>query len=222
MLFSSREARMDVLDALRTTATCRYYAPDPVSGAVLARVLDAGRFAPTGGNRQPVRFVAVRDSALRKQLATLYLPHWERYYAQVTRGELRADALPKIIASANHFAHRLAEVPVLVVVCAKLADVHPTDAALGRLSIVGGASVYPAVQNVLLAARAEGLGSALTTLLCAEEPAVKALLGVPDDIATAATVALGWPAQPFPRRLTRRPLAESAYLDRWGAALPGA
>lgn len=140
----------------------------------------------------------------------------------MTRGALRADALPKIIASADRFAHRLAEVPVLVVVCAKLADVHPTDAALGRLSIVGGASVYPAVQNLLLAARAEGLGSALTTLLCAEEPAVKALLAIPDDVSTAATIALGWPAQPFPTRLSRRPLAESAFLDRWDAKVPGA
>jgi nitroreductase len=113
-------------------------------------------------------------------------------------------------------------VPVLIVACAKLGDVHPTDAALGRLSIVGGASVYPAVQNLLLAARAEGLGTALTTLLCAVEPQVKELLAIPADVATAATIALGWPARPFPQRLNRRPLAESAFLDRYGEPLPGA
>ncbi len=213
---------MDLHEAIRTTGTCRFYRPDPVPDAVLARVLDAARFAPTGGNRQPVRFVAVRDAALRRRLHELYQPHWARYFAQVTRGELRADALPKIIASADHFARHLHEVPVLIVACAKLADVHPTDAGLGRLSIVGGASVYPAVQNLLLAARAEGLGTALTTLLCAEEPAVKELLGIPEDIATAATIALGWPAQAFPRRLSRRPLAECAFLDRWDGALPSA
>lgn len=210
---------MDLLDAIRTTPTCRFYKPDPVPDAVLARVLDAARFAPTGGNRQPVRFVAVRDAAKRRRLHELYQPHWERYFAQVTRGALRVSALPKIIANADHFARHLADVPVLIVACAKLADVHPTDIALGRLSIVGGASVYPALQNLLLAARAEGLGTALTTLLCADEPQVKALLEIPEDISTAGTIALGWPAQPFPQRLSRRPLGEIAFLDRYGAPL---
>ena len=213
---------MDLLDAIRTTPTCRFYRPDPVPDAVLARVLDAARFAPTGGNRQPVRFVAVRDAAKRRRLHELYLPPWQAYFARVTRGEQRVDALPSIVANADHFARHLAEVPVLVVVCAKLADVHPTDAALGRLSIVGGASVYPAVQNLLLAARAEGLGSALTTLLCAVEPQVKELLAIPEDVATAATIALGWPTRPFPRRLNRRPLGEIAFADRYGDALPTA
>ena len=213
---------MDLLDAIHTTGTCRFFTRDAVPDAVLARVLDAARFAPTGGNRQPVRFVAVRDAALRRELAALYLPHWETYFRQVARGDVRVGALPKIVANADHFARHLAEVPVLVVACAKLADVHPTDAALGRLSIVGGASVYPAVQNLLLAARAEGLGSALTTLLCAEEPRVKELLAIPSDVSTAAMVALGWPAQPFPRRLNRRPLAEVAFLDRYGAPLGAA
>jgi nitroreductase len=213
---------MDLLEAIRTTPTCRFYTPDPVADDVLARVLDAARFAPTGGNRQPVRFVAVRDAAKRRRLAALYLPHWQRYYAQVTRGERRVGALPQIVANADHFARHLADVPVLVVVCAKLDDVHPTDAALGRLSVVGGASIYPAVQNLLLAARAEGLGSALTTLLCAEEPRVKELLMIPPDIATAAAIALGWPARPFPQRLDRAPLARSAFLDRYGEPLPGA
>ena len=213
---------MELLDAIRTTGTCRFFTRDAVPDALLARVLDATRFAPTGGNRQPVRFVAVRDAALRAQLAALYLPHWERYFAMVTRGAVRVGALPRIIANADHFARHLAEVPVLVVACAKLADVHPTDAALGRLSIVGGASIYPAVQNLLLAARAEGLGTALTRLLCAEEPRVKELLAIPADISTAATIALCWPARAFPLRLSRRPLAEIAFLDRYGAALPEA
>ncbi|HEY8120314.1 MAG TPA: nitroreductase family protein [Myxococcota bacterium] len=213
---------MELLDAIHTTGTCRFFAPKPVPADVLARALDAARFAPTGGNRQPVRFIAVRDAALRQRLQELYLPHWETYFARVTRGEMRVGALPRVIANADHFARHLAEAPVLVVACARLADVHATDAALGRLSIVGGASVYPAVQNLLLAARAEGLGAALTTLLCAVEPEVKALLAIPDDISTAATIALGWPARPFPNKLNRRPLAEIAFLDRYGEALPGA
>jgi len=211
---------MDLLEAIHTTPTCRFYKSDPVPDAVLARVLDAARFAPTGGNRQPVRFVVVRDAAKRKRLAELYLPPWERYVAGIAQGKVRVGGVPKLVANADHFAHHLAELPVLIVVCARLADVQPTDAALGRLSIVGGASVYPAVQNLLLAARGEGLGSTLTTLLCAVEPQVKQLLAIPEDISTAATIALGWPARPFPKRLSRRPLAEIAFLDRYGDALP--
>ena len=213
---------MDLIDAIHTASTCRFFKPDAVPDAALARVLDAARFAPTGGNRQPLRLIAVRDAAKRKHLAELYLPHWETYFAQVTSGRVRVGALPTIIANADYFARHLAEVPVLIVACARLADVHPTDAALGRLSIVGGASVYPALQNLMLAARAEGLGTALTTLLCAVEPQVKELLAIPEDISTAATIALGWPAKPFPARLNRHPLAEIAFLDRYGAALPGA
>lgn len=209
-------------DAIRSAGTCRFYAPEPVPNDLLARVLDAARFAPTGGNRQPVRFVAVRDSAKKQRLQELYLPHWQQYIAAIARGGLRAGGRPKLMENADHFAHHLAEVPVLVVVCARLTDVHATDAELGRLSIVGGASVYPAVQNLMLAARAEGLGTALTTLLCREEPRVKDLLAIPEDISTAATVALGWPARPFPKHLNRRPLAEIAFVDRYGDALPGA
>jgi nitroreductase len=135
---------------------------------------------------------------------------------------VRVGGRSKILADAIHFAEHLHEIPVMIVVCARLADVHPTDVALDRLSIVGGASVYPAVQNMLLAARNIGLGTALTTLLCAVEPEVKALLEIPPEVSTAAMVTLGWPARPFPRRLNRRPLREMAHAERYGRALPGA
>jgi nitroreductase len=131
---------------------------------VLARVLDATRFAPTGGNRQPVRFVAVRDAAKRQRLQELYLPHWETYFASVTRGEVRVGALPKIIANATTCAapRRGASATVAR---AKLADVHPTDAALGRSrSWAALRSIRRA--NLLPAARAKARYVA-TTLLCA-------------------------------------------------------
>ena len=127
--------------------------------------------------------------------------------------------MPKLLANADHFAHHLDEVPVLIVVCAQLSDILATDRHLDRLSIVGGASVYPSVQNLLLSARAEGLGSALTTLLCALEAQVKELLAIPDGVATAATVTLGYPARGFPRRLARRPLGEICFADAYGAPL---
>jgi nitroreductase len=212
---------MDLVEAVESNGTCRYYKPDRVPPDVLRQVLGAARFAPSGGNRQPVRFVVITERKLRERLAQLYLPRWQTYIAAMGGGTVRVDALPRIIQDADHFARHLADVPTLVMVCAKLADCHATDRELGRLSVVGGASIYPAVQNFLLAARAAGLGTALTTLLCADEPAIKPLLNIPDDISIVATVALGYPAKPFPKRLRRRPLDEIAFGERYGEALPG-
>ena len=212
---------MELQQILETTGTCRFYRPDPVPDAVLARVLGAARFAPSGGNRQPVRLVAVRDPEKKRQLRDWYLPLWKAYLAPLAKAARDAgQPLPVIARNADHMAEHLHEVPVLVVVCAVLTDLYPTDHKLGRLSVVGGASIYPGVQSLLLKAREEGLGSALTTLLCVEEPRVRALLGIPDGIATTATLALGYPARPFPTRLARRPVHEMAFLDAWGSPLP--
>ena len=208
---------MEFLDVLHTTPTCRYYRPDPVPDDVLRRVLDGARWAPTGGNRQGVRFLVVRDAARRRRLKELYLPLWEQY-AERSR-DVSDVPRPRVLANADHMARHLDEIPALIVVCARLADLLATDRHLDRLTIVGGASVYPAVQNVLLAARAEGLGTALTTLLCAVEPQVKELFGIPEGIATAALVALGWPERPFPQKLSRRPLEEICFAEDWGTPL---
>ncbi len=205
---------MDFREVIRTTGACRHYRPDPVPDDVLARVLDAARWAPTGGNRQGVRFLAVRDAVKRRSLRDLYVPLWEQYVARA--GARPGAPLPKLVAAADHMARHLDEVPVLLVVCAHVGDLLATDRHLDRVSVVAGGSVYPAVQNVLLAARAEGLGTALTTLLCAVEPQVKELLGIPDDVLTAALVPLGYPVEPFPKKLGRRPLSDICFGDAWG------
>jgi nitroreductase len=205
---------MDFREVIETTGACRHYRPDPVPDAVLARVLEAARWAPTGGNRQGVRFLAVRDAVKKKVLRDLYVPLWEQYVARA--GARPGAPLPKLIADADHMARHLDEVPVLLVVCAHLGDLLATDRHLDRVSVVAGGSIYPAVQNVLLAARAEGLGTALTTLLCAVEPQVKELLGIPPDALTAALIPLGYPVKPFPKKLARRPLSEICFGDAWG------
>jgi nitroreductase len=213
---------MELREAIESNGTCRAYKSDPVPDDVLARALAAARYAPNGGNRQPVRFIVVRDAALKRALKDLYLVRWNAYVEQMTKGQVHVNALPKLMQNADRFANHLDEIPVFVVVCASLADVYPTDHKLGRLSVVGGGSIYPAVQNFLLACRNEGLGTALTTLLCFDEPEVKKLLAIPEGIATAALVTVGYPARAFPKRLKRRPLAENAFLDRYGEPLPGA
>jgi len=197
---------------MRTAGTCRYYAPEPVDDEVLFRAFDAARFAPQGGNRQPVRWIVIRAAPMKRQLRDWYLPQWKAYLASARS----AAASSKVLDDADHFAEHLHEVPVLVTVCADLRHIHPTDADLGRLSIVGGASVYPAVQNFLLACRGEGLGTALTTLLCSVEPEVKKMLAIPDGFATAATIAVGYPARPFPTRLSRLPVGDVVFSERFG------
>ena len=210
---------MDLIEAMQSNGTCREYKSDPVPTAVMTRVLDAARFAPSGGNRQPVRYIVVTDAALKQQLKDWYLPHWNAYIEATKQGDIALNAVPRLVQKADYFANHLEQVPALIVVCARLSDCHATDTELGRLSVVGGASIYPGVQNLLLAARKEGLGTALTTLLCIEELKVKKLLNIPDDIATAATVAIGYPLHPFPKKLSRRRLEGSAFANRYGEAL---
>lgn len=209
---------MDFYEVVSTTGTGRYYKEDPVPDDVLTRVLNAARWAPQGGNRQPNRYVVVRDQAKKQALRDLYFPLWRDYLAQAGIGAIaiRGNEVPGLLKDADYFAENLHKVPVLVVVCAHLEDIHPTDLALERDPVVYGASIYPAVQNMLLAARAEGLGGSMTTLLCAEEPQVKALLNIPDGYATAAHVALGYLAVPFPSKLTRLPLSEVVFADEFG------
>ena len=195
------------------TGACRSFTDEPVSDEQLARVFEAARYGPQGGNRQPLRWIVVRDPELKLQLRDWYLQAWDDVSGRYRQGD------NPLANSSAAMAANLHEVPVLVVVGAVLGDLLRTDAELDRPGIVGGASVYPSVQNLLLAARAEGLGATLTTLLCRWEPQVKELLGIPDEVITAATVALGHPAKPLATKLKRRPASESVFSDRYGEPL---
>lgn len=216
---------MDLIEAMRSQPANRFYKPDPVPKQVFYRAMDNARFGPQGGNRQPVRFLFVTDADKKAQLAEWYWGPWSAYYAEATAagnpllaesGDLKATRAMmsrSSIAAANEFAKNLAKVPAIIVVCADVDSLHPTDTDLGRLSIVGGASVYPIVQNLCLALRNEGVATTLTTLLCMFEPQVKALLGIPEEYATAAHIAAGYPVKPFPTKLRRLPVEEIAFLN---------
>jgi len=116
---------MELTEAMRTTGTCRYFRPDPVPDDVLRAAFDVARFGPQGGNRQPVRWIVVRDAATKQALADLYLPPWKAYLDGIGIGDVNVGALPRAVQDADHFAEHLASVPVLVVVCAELAGLHP-------------------------------------------------------------------------------------------------
>ena len=216
---------MDLYEAMRCAPTTRRFKPDPMSRETLTRVLENARFAPSGGNRQGWRVIVVEDPRRREALRDLYLPGWRAYMETTGGARVLADpdsfdaGTVRRVRGADDYANALDQVPVHLVIGVRLADLAVTDAGLPRQSVVGGASVYPFVQNMLLALRAEGLGAALTTLLVPAEAEVKRLLEIPDDIALAAHIGVGDRADPWPRRLARRPVAEFAFLDRYGTPL---
>ncbi len=216
---------MDLNEVMLSAPTTRRFLADPVDGEVLRRVLDNARFAPSGGNRQGWRVIAVSDADTRRALGELYLPHWRAYTEAMGVGELLAnlgeDDDPRIrtLRRADEFAQRLHEVPLHLVICVSLGDLAIVDQGLDRPSIVGGASVYPFVQNVLLGLRNEGLGASLTTLLAPAEPQVRELLAIPEDVVLAAYVLVGQRADPWPKRLSRKPVDEFAFSERYGQPL---
>jgi nitroreductase len=219
---------VDLVEVMTTTATVRSFDGRPVDDAVLYRVLDHARFAGSGGNRQGWRVIAVRDPGTRRRLQELYALGWREYTAHVRAGLVPFAPGPdgrwtgpavdldeaRRTPAPSELGDHLAEVPVLLVVAVELGRLACVDNGLDRQSIVGGASVYPFVHNVLLAARNEGLGGVLTTVLCRQEPAVTELLGIPPGWALAAVVALGYPVRQ-PSRLKRRPVEDMAVVDRF-------
>jgi nitroreductase len=221
---SAARAGLDLYEAASTTRAVRRLRPDPIPEPVLRRVLQAATWAPSGGNLQPWHVIAVRDPARKKGLAELYRKLWSDYAPQ--RRALLAklpDAVrspaEKALDSGDHLARHLQDAPVIATFCFHPERLTITDAELGRPSVVGGASLYPAVQNLLLACRAEGLGSVLTTLLCGREKQVRELLEIPEPWATCAFVPIGWPAGSGHGPLSRRPVEQVAFADRFGEPL---
>jgi len=221
---------VDLLEALRTTGAVREFRPDPVPDEVVHRLLDTARFAPSGGNRQGWRVVVVKDPETRRRFRDLYLPGWYDYlairaagltpWAPITDREAEREAMaaaPAIAADADAgpggFAEHLDQVPVLLVLLADLGALAAVDRDHDRYTMAGGASIYPFAWNLLLAARAEGLGGVMTTMLIRREAEVKALLGAPDELAVAAVLALGHPVHQ-PTRLTRDPVEAFTTVDR--------
>ncbi len=216
---------------LRSTGAVREFLPAPVGDDVVYRLLDTARFAPNGGNRQAWRAVVVRDPARKAALRDLYLPGWYEYLAQsaaglvpwapVTDREAEASAIEGAAAFAEvsaagpgGFAEHLDDVPVLILVLADLRKLATVDRDLGHYTLVGGASVYPFVWSLLLAARAEGLAGVVTTMVVRREAEVRALFDIPDHVVVAALVALGHPVRQ-PSRLTRRPVEEFSTVDAY-------
>ncbi len=214
---------MDIKDVMRTTFAAREFTDEPVPDETLHRLLDNARFAPSGGNRQGWRVVVVKNPETRKALSRLMQPTVQKYLAQAMAGEVPYNTInpskvdeQTIKATTVPFPliENLHAMPVVLVICVDLSVVTSFDRDLPRVGVISGASIYPFVWNILLAARNEGLGGVLTTFLAENEAQVKELLHLPEQFAVASLVPLGKPVKQL-TRLKRAPVESFARIDRW-------
>ena len=217
-------SEIGLYEAMSTLRAVRRLRPEPVPEDVLRRVLEAASWAPTGGNVQPFRVVVVRDRDKVARLGRLYDARWrpyvkERIAAMAGAPDEVLEKNRKMFDAGNYLADHFHEVPALLLFCFNPKLMAITDARLDRISVVGGGSVYTAVQNTLLACRAEGVGCVLTTLLCMDEAEIKELLEIPDPWGTAAAIPIGYPVLAGHGPISRRPVSKLAFGDTWGEAL---
>lgn len=202
-----QEFGAETLEAIRTTRSMRRLEQRDIPDDVLHQILDAAIRAPSGSNQQTWSFIVVKDAETKQELQKIYASVAERYFesAPQTVSDGSGEAtMTRVRSSARHLAEHLHEAPVLVLACIR-----------GQRSFALGASIYPAVQNLMIAARALGVGSTLTTFHLSREADVKELLGIPDDVHTAALIPLGYPTGRW-GEARRRPVEEVVYRDRYG------
>ncbi|TDZ76662.1 nitroreductase family protein [Mycobacteroides salmoniphilum] len=222
---------MELYDVMRTTFAAREFTGEPLPDNVLDRILDNARFAPSGGNRQAGHIIVVRDHTTRAGLIEATTAGARRYFAQIAAGESPWNPVspthvaPETIASTTvpeSVFEPLRTASVVLVVCVDLRLVAATDQGLDRIGVISGASIYPLVWNILLAARAEGFGGTLTTMAVAQEPKVRELLDIPDTYAVAAVLPIGKPVKQL-RKLRRNTVDEFVTRERFGGDpyLPG-
>ena len=219
-------AEMGVFEVINTARALRRFKPDPVPDEVLTRVLDAAIRAPSGSNEQTWQFIVIKEAAQRKKIGAIYQKGGQilkALYANRVRPEHMPQAqYDKLTASAFYLIDHMGDAPVLLLAC--LQQTAPSGpapqlppeaaAALKNLGRMSGSSIYPAVQNLILACRAEGLGTCLTTIHMFYEEEVKAALGLPDDVQTYALLPIGYPSDKF-GQIKRKPLSEVVHLDKW-------
>ena len=212
----------DLFEAMHTLRSVRKFRPDPVPAAVLRHIIEAATRAPSARNAQPWYFIAVREAEAKRVIGELYLSAWQQAQAYTAATDADADVkdrsgYARMMRSVDHLAEHLNQAPVLVLACLDTAQLGPMVDASGNILSPQSAyaSIFPAVQNLMLAARGLGLGSTLTTVYSLAETEIRALLGIPSRVHIAALVPLGYPTRPF-RVTKRKPVEAVAFLDRWG------
>ena len=200
----------DLFEIIRSTRSMRRLKADPVPNELIRKILEAGICAPSGGNMQRWRFLVIRDAEIKRTVGAYYKRAWDEQVAPRYRsGEpapgMNRDRFLRLLGAAEYLAAHIHEAPVWIMPC--LEGGTPTRTS--------GSSIYPAVQNMLLAARALGLGATLTTLYLSFEKEVSAALGLPPDVHSYALLPIGYPIGRF-GPVRRVPLADVVFENRWG------
>jgi nitroreductase len=205
-----------VFEIMHSLRTMRRLKPDPVPVAMIEKILDAGIRAPSGQNTQPWAFLVLRDAEAKEFFGSRY-----HYWLQTRFGDMLPDdsddsSWAKTIRTAMHLGEHMHEVPVILAVCGKRdwPFVVPKESRLGKAPPSYG-SVYPCVQNILLACRALGLGASLTTMHQMFEEEMCEHFGIPDEFGVVAVIPIGFPKGKF-GPVSRRPASEITYYDHWG------
>lgn len=219
-------AEAELFDVMFSTRSMRRLRTDPIPDETIYRILDAGIRAPSGGNTQHWRFLVVKDVAVKQEVQRVYQKGWAQvrtmYDGRPGPAHMEDATFRRLLDAASYLAEHLAEAPVHIFACLKerpmpAGSVGETlAAALVRLS---GSSIYPAVQNMLLACRALGLGATLTTVCSLHEDELKPILKLPDDVATYALLPVGYPMGRF-GPVRRQAVEDVTCLDQWGTPLP--
>jgi nitroreductase len=207
----STSLSMPIEDAMRTQRAIRRLKPDPVDDALVLHLIELALRAPTGSNAQNWQFVVVKDPAVKARLGKLNRQAW-RLYGGIGRRMAQNDPpMMRIIEAVQWQADHFEEIPVIVVAC--IATMIPILPRIAASSLYG--SIFPSVQNLLLAARAAGLGAALITLPLWSTFLARRALGLPWTVTPCAVIPLGWPRGRY-GPTTRKPVGEVVHLDRWG------
>ena len=223
-----------VFEAIHTARSLRKLKPDPVPEAVITRILDTAIRASSGGNAQNWIFIVVRQEAVRLKLAAVYRKAAQEvsaiYEARGRPSHLTEDQYRRFLASSSYLWDHMGDAPVLLVPCLRTRAMPPReslpatvadryDIHLAYQTKIRGASIYPAVQNIILACRALGLGTVITTIHALYEEEVRSILGLPEDVSTFALMPIGYPLGNH-GPLTRRPVSEVTFADHWGNPWP--
>ena len=214
---------MELYEVMRTTFAAREFTEDSVPDSVVYKILDNARFAPSGGNRQGWKVIIVRERKTRETLAELTIAAAKKYAAQKKAGENPWNTI--IRSKVDTETIDLTPVPdqltktylnaaLVLIACVDLKAVASMDQELNRIGVVSGASIYPFVWNILLAARNEGYGGRITTLAISKEPVLRKLLGIPDHYAVSAIIPLGKPVRQV-TKLKRNPVNTFAFNEHW-------
>jgi nitroreductase len=208
----------ELFEIIHTTRAMRRLKPDPVPDALIRRILEAGQCAPNGSNAQRWRFLVVKDRAIKEKVQVWYKKAFDEvvgpHYAKSPPPPgMDAERYRRQAAAAQYLTEHFHEVPVWIVACIDHRGERPPNRG-------SGAHIYPAVQNMLLAARALGLGATLTTRHLVHEKETEAALGLPEGVHSYAILPIGYPMGKF-GPVRRGPLSEIVYADKWGAPYSG-